>query len=203
MLSAQNLAEVLITNEHLERLFIYSANTLDNGIQHLAHALRDNKGLRGLNQIFYRLTSQSVKSLAEALATNTQLEALDISYNNNLSYDGIKYIIINALRVNQGLKKLNLTAYHLTSQSIEYLATGLKNNYIRLEKLNICRNALHIEDSEHLAHALSANQGLKILNMISCTLNSLSVMSLAGALKTNTHLEELNISYNSLGDNGT
>lgn len=79
-LCAESLAEVLTTNTNLEKLSISDNTKLgDGGMQHLSCALKINQGLKILDLTACRLTSQSSKSLAEALTINTILEELDIS----------------------------------------------------------------------------------------------------------------------------
>ena len=99
-MSADSLAGALITNTHLEVLTMSNNPLCNDGIQHLAHALRVNQGLKSMNLQRCNLSSLS-ESFAEALATNKQLEILNIS-NNALCDDGIQHLA-HALRVNQGL----------------------------------------------------------------------------------------------------
>ena len=146
------------------------------------------------------LTSLSAKSLAEVITINKYLEKLYLSGNAELGDDGIQHLV-HALRVNQGLKKLNLISCELTSLSTKGLAEALTTNEY-LEELNISRNALQDDGIEDLAHALRVNRSLKKLSLTYCGLTSLGAKSLAEALTTKTHLEELNISVNELGDDG-
>ena len=162
--------------------------------------LKSNTTLRGLNLSGCGLTSICAESLGEILTTNTHLERLSISNNTELGIGGIQHLS-RALKANQGLKKLDLTACRLTSRSVESLAEALTTNAI-LEELDVSYNTLHIDSTERLSHALEVNQCLRVLNLNLCSLNSRSVKSLAEALKTNKHLEELNINGNKLRDDG-
>ena len=52
---------------------------------------------------------------------------------------------------------------------------------------------------QHLAHALRVNQSLKVLNLYD---SGFSSESLAVALEANEYLEELDVSHNTLCDDG-
>ena len=112
------------------------------------------------------LNSLSAKSLAEALTTNTHLEELNISDNTEVGEGGIQYLM-HALRVNQGLKKLNLTAHRLTTHSAKRLAEALSASK-HLEELNISGNKLRDIGIHYVASALQVNQHLKRLELASC-----------------------------------
>ena len=198
-LSAKNLAEALSTNKYLEELNISSNELGNDGIRHLARALSVNQCLKKLKLQECSINFLS-ESFAKALAMNEHLEDLNFS-NNSLCDYGIQHLV-HALRVNRGLKILNLTTCNLTSQSAKRLAEALTINK-HLKRLNIGSNPIYSEGIRCLAHALGINQSLKILDLQStCSLTSRSAKSLAKALTTNTHLEELNISDNALCDDG-
>ena len=69
------------------------------------------------------LTSPKSKSLVEALTTNKHLEELNIS--DNPLADDIQHIA-HALKVNQDLKKLDMSICGITSLSAKTLAQVLK-----------------------------------------------------------------------------
>ena len=135
------------------------------------------------------LNSQSAKSLAEALTTNTHLEELNISDNTDVGEGGIQPLML-ALRVNQGLKKLNLTTCRLTSHSAKSLAEALKANK-HLEELNISNNALRDGGILYVASALKVNRYLKRLELASCGITDGGLRSLAEAIQDNHVLNTL------------
>ena len=80
------------------------------------------------------LSSQSAKSLAEVLTTNTHLEELNIS-DNALGDDGIQHLAY-ALQDNRHLKKLGLVNCGITDIGFEYIAKSMQNNNA-LKTLNV------------------------------------------------------------------
>ena len=98
----------------------------DDSIQHLAHALRVNQGLKQLYVPGCSLTPLSAESLAEALTTNKHLEVLDIS-DNSLYDDGIQHLAC-ALQVNHHLKYLDLANCYIMDVGFECLAKSIQDN---------------------------------------------------------------------------
>ena len=192
-ISANNLAEALATNTHLEELYINDNPLLNDGIEHLAHALSVNQGLKKLYLRKCSITFLS-ESFAKALATNMNLEELDIS--ENALGDDILHLV-HGIRVNQGLKILHLNTCSFTSMSVKHLAEALTINK-HLEALDISGNELCDNSIEHLAHALGINHNVKKLSLNDCRLTSWSAKSFAELLTTNKYLEELDVSNNAL-----
>ena len=124
---SEGFAEALAANEHLEELDISNNAFGDDGIQHLALVLRVNQCLKRLYLAACSLTSLSA-SLSEALATNTQLEELNVS-GNALQDDGIQHLA-HALQSNQHLKKLDVGSCNLSDNRFRYLACAIQNNNI-------------------------------------------------------------------------
>ena len=104
----------------------------------------------------------SSESLAEALASNKYLNELNISYNA-LGGDAIQHLA-NALRVNQGLKKL---------------------------ELDISGNALRNGSIQHIAHALQVNQHLKRLELANCSITDDGLCCLVKSIHNHCALNAL------------
>ena len=101
------------------------------------------------------------------------------------------------------MKQLGIATCDLTSQSFRSLAKALNTTNIHFEELDISGHSLGDDSIQHLAHALNINKGLqlKILNLRRCNLISLND-NFTEVLTTHKHLEDLNISYNALSDDG-
>ena len=148
--------------------------------------LKDNTTLRMLDLSGCSLDSLSAESLAEALTTNSHLEELNISDNTEVGEGGIQHLM-HALGVNKGLKKLNLTACRLTTQSAKRLADALSANKY-LEELNISGNLLR---DIGIKHVDQDNQHLKRLELVSCGITDDGLQRLAEAIQDNHTLSTL------------
>ena len=102
--------------------------TIHAPIGTFAKQLKNNTTLRQIWLQGCGLTSESAKSLAEALITNKHLKILSIS-DTALCDDGIQHLA-SAVRVNQGIIKLRLVSCGMTDVGLEYLAKSLKDNNI-------------------------------------------------------------------------
>ena len=132
------------------------------------------------------VSNLEMESLARALAADSTLEELDISYNS-IGDEGIGHIG-TALLTNTTLKILDITSdCAQTVWSREHLDTSGGN---------------HMNGRVHFCTALQKNTTLKALNFSHCAISDLVAESLARALAVNSTLEELNISGNEIGDNG-
>ena len=144
----------------------------------LLHVLRTNITNK-LKADQCRISNLEMESLARALAANSTLEELDISYNYDIGDIGIGHIG-TALLTNTTLKILNISNCNLPP----CLYTG-SNHMI------------------HICTALQTNTSLTTLNFAHCGISTLVAESLARALAVNSTLEELDISNNyNIGDIG-
>ena len=103
------MAEAFTTNRHFERLSINDNALCDDGIQHLANALRVNQGLRYLSLVSCGMTDIGFEYLATSLQYNkvlTELNAYSWSTNPNKLTEKIVPVLIECLQKNHTLTKL-------------------------------------------------------------------------------------------------
>ena len=165
------------------------------GTSTFVEQLKSNSTLKILDLSGCGLNSPSAESLAGPLSTNTHLEELNISHNAEIGEGGIQRLM-RALRFNQGLKKLDLTACKLTAHSAMRLAGALRANR-HLEELNISGNALRDGGVQYVACALQVNCHLKRLELASCGITNIGLRYLVMAIQNNHILNALLV-HNSL-----
>ena len=111
-LSAESLAEALTINKHLEELDIADNALCDEGIQHLAHTLRVNQGLKLKTLLLVNcgVTDVGLEYLAKSLQHNNVLTRLDVwnysSNNLNRITEKIVPVLTKCLQNNHTLTKL-------------------------------------------------------------------------------------------------
>ena len=159
----------------------------EEGIQHIAQLLKNTRVVSKLNLSYNLIGEGGMKSLCEALSSNTTLEVLKLrnclqtlSEQNglflsrllstttsltciDLSFNSVPNCchIAAGLSKNQTLKTLNLRDCALTDQNMEELGAGL-NNYI--EVLNIYGNVSITENGlRRLARCLTTLSGMRHL----------------------------------------
>ncbi|CAM4733670.1 unnamed protein product [Leuciscus chuanchicus] len=200
------LASALCSNpSHLRELNLSWNHLGDSGLKMLSDLLEDpNYTLNKLKLQCCKMTGEGCGYLASALCSNpSHLRELDLSLNL-LGDSGLKMLSDLLKDPNCTLNKLKLQRCDVTEEGCGYLASALCSNPTHLRELDLSDN--HLRDA-----------GLKMLSDLlkdpNCTLNKLELRYcdvtgegcgyLASALCSNpSHLRELNLSWNHLGDAG-
>ncbi|XP_066050014.1 leucine-rich repeat-containing protein 31 isoform X2 [Chamaea fasciata] len=140
-----------------------------------------------------RLSAEDVISLGEAFEIVSQLEELDLSWNNNIG--GKLSLLTKKLQEGCKLKCLKITDCNLTAKDGESLAEIL-NVMPNLEILDLSINKNIGCSMKVIAQDLKNVPGLKELNLHMCGLKQDSLQGLAQVIPLLSSLEELNLSSN-------
>lgn len=190
----------------------------------LASALSQNTTLQSLDLSGCRITSDKLQALVPALSENTTLRSLNLSRCGIGSFDvtpleirpkahSAVTALARALDTNTGLQKLYLKENHLGPMDVKELALTLERNHT-LQELDLSDNHLQkvefsssqgchrsynvnvVSDAvKDLAHALTINQGLRVLSLANSTIyGEENALALANAFAANNSLTELDLS---------
>jgi len=166
------LAEVLKVNHFLSKLYLDSNAFGSVGGKALAVSLKVNVTLTELSLNSCSLTK--ITDLAESLKVNRSLTKLDFG-DNDIGYDWAgQNALFNALKVNVTLADLNICGCGLTE--IYGLIEPLKVNR-SLTKLNLRSNKLENRGGNQLGYALRENVTLAELEMLDCALTDIPVLA--------------------------
>ncbi|XP_076136940.1 NACHT, LRR and PYD domains-containing protein 12-like [Alosa pseudoharengus] len=190
---------LLMSEEVLDELDLSKYRTSEEGRRRLVPAVRCCRKalLAGCD-----LTEKSCEIVASVLqSANSPLRKLDLS-QNDLQKSGEK-LLSAILSPNCKLETLRLAGCKLTENSCEILASALQSANSPLGELDLSQNDLQ-ESGEKLLSALqSPNCKLETLRLVGCGLTEKSGDILAFALQSvSSHLRELDLSKNTLGDCG-
>ena len=139
--------------------------------------------------------------LSNALMTNTSLTELRLATVTVTHRSG--EALSKMLCTNQSLKTLIFGSFY--DDGVYYIAQGLLQN-CSLQQLEVCGGITSL-GARYLGIALAVNNSLKVLKFfdmesgVSCRLTEGAAI-LGSSLSVNTALEELNLSWNKLGDTG-
>ena len=189
---AEDLATVLRNNSSLEQLCIGS-NRLGLSAVMILQALQEHSRLEVLNLGDNNLTAHVAKDLATIVKNNSGLEELYLS-NNGLKTSAS--VILKALKEKSNLRILHLINTLMTEEVAEDLAAAIRNNS-SLEQLCIGSNRLGLS-AVMILQALQEHSRLKVLDLDDNNLTAHVAKDLATIVKTNSGLEELYLSNNSL-----
>ena len=198
---AESLARRLAENMSLDKLNIsldeISGNTVS---QVTATALQTNNILRTLSMVLCGISDDGAESLARALAVNSSLKELNISYNE-IGDKGIAHIAMPlSLMTNTTLRKLDISSCSISDEGMDSLFGALAVNQ-SLEELNISENEFGDIGMALITTALQTSSTLKLLET---SVTPFSLTSSVASLECNDRYEyrvELKLSESATGRN--
>ncbi|XP_056118799.1 ribonuclease inhibitor-like [Rhinichthys klamathensis goyatoka] len=202
--SCSDLAAVLGSDTNLKELNMNNNNLQDSGVKLICTGLKNIKcKLEILRLSNCSVTEEGYKALASALRSNpSHLIELDLT-GNDPGESGVKQLNDLLQDPDCQLKSLRFLS-PAAEEACQYVNRVMGENPFLQRKLNL---------SEHKLRDTQVNQIAALLQDKHCRLNRLTLnrcritekqsLILTSALKSNpSHLRELNLSRNKLGDSG-
>ncbi|XP_048036225.1 NACHT, LRR and PYD domains-containing protein 12-like isoform X1 [Megalobrama amblycephala] len=209
----------------LEKLRLNKSGVTAEGCAALASALRSNSHLRELDLTENKIGDGGLTLLSDGLKDpHCKLEKLTL-WNCNITDEGCA-ALASALRSNSHLRELDLTENKLGCRGLTLLSDGLKDPHSKLEKLKLYDCGITAEGGAALATTLRSNSHLRELDLTwnkigggglillsdgldpqckleklmlrYCNITTVGCAALASALRSNSHLQELDLSGNNL-----
>ncbi|KAJ8375766.1 hypothetical protein SKAU_G00063460 [Synaphobranchus kaupii] len=145
------------------------------------------------------LTATDVLELATLLPFLSQLEEMDLSWNDLIG-GSLKALAIHLRHVSR-LKRLRLSSCRLTAEDLTALGEALDNLPL-LEVLDLSWNASVGGNLQCLTSGLQPGNTVKVLHLVECQLTAADAQALGGALCMLPSLELLDLSANRLLEGG-
>ncbi|XP_058632582.1 NACHT, LRR and PYD domains-containing protein 12-like isoform X2 [Onychostoma macrolepis] len=211
----------------LEKLWLYDCGVTDEGCAALSSALRSNSHLRELSLNRNKLGDAGLMLISDGLKDpRCKLEKLWLSHCG-VTDEGCA-ALSSALRSNSHLKELDLSDNKLGAAGLTLISDGLKDPRCKLEKLKLydcgvtaggCAalrsNSSHLRELDLSLNNLG-DAGLMLISdglkdprckleklwLSDCGVTDEGCAALSSALRSNSHLRELDLSENELGDAG-
>ena len=195
-----SLAQALMVNTSLSSLKLYSTSISVAGANLLAQVLRVNTSLSSLNLSYNAIRDEGANLLAEALRVSTSISSLDLSDNGILAVGANS--LAQALKINTSLSSLDLHSSIIQREFENILPQHLSGTTVFYTFGKPVTNFIGDEGANSLAQALRVNTSLSLLNLSFNFIGVAGAISLARALRVNTSLSSLDLSRNSIGDEG-
>uniref|UniRef100_A0A8C1M862 Uncharacterized protein n=1 Tax=Cyprinus carpio TaxID=7962 RepID=A0A8C1M862_CYPCA len=200
------LASALRSNPSYLRELDLTGNKLKDSDVKLLSALKDNPHYKVEMLKLYDcgVTDEGCATLASALRSNpSHLRELDLSLNE-LGDSGVNLLSDLLKDPHCKLEKLQLNHCGVTDEGCVALASALRSNSSHLRELNLSRNKLQDSGLKLLSDGLKDPLcKLEKLRLWDCGVTHEGCAALASALRSNpSHLRELDMNYNKLGDTG-
>lgn len=193
------LAENLRTNENLKSLVI-AQTSISNSVSLLAEALKTNTTLDALYITGCYIGPDAAQTIAEALQSNTTLTRLALGYN----YIGAKgaSALAKLLASNTSLSWLNLWSNNMGDEGVAALADALKANNT-LTGIILNENNIWSAGATALAESLRTNAALVSLDLEGNRIDDAGAKTLIEAISTNPKFVRLNLARNRLSPEAT
>ncbi|XP_016318735.1 NACHT, LRR and PYD domains-containing protein 3-like [Sinocyclocheilus anshuiensis] len=198
------LASALKSNpSHLRDLHLSDNKLGNSGVEQLSAALKNpHCKLQKLKLSNCGVTNKGLAALTSALASNpSHLRNLNLA-ENKLQNSGVELLSDVLENPHCKLEILWLRRCNVTDAGCDDLASALISNPSHLRQLNLSWNKLGNAGVKLLSDVLENPQcKLELLWLINCGVTDEGCVALASALRSNpSHLRELDLSYNKLGD---
>ncbi|XP_073698641.1 NACHT, LRR and PYD domains-containing protein 3-like [Garra rufa] len=147
------------------------------------------------------VTDEGCAALSSALRSNSShLRELNLS-KNKLGVTGLTLISDGLKNPHCKLETLTLSDCGITDKGCAALSSALRSNSSHLRELDLSRNKLGVAGLTLISDGLKDHHcKLKILRLIRCGVTDEGCAALSSALRSNSHLRELDLSGNNLGD---
>ena len=198
------LMSALQEHNTLKSLDLSSTYISERDVQHLAEFLSSSQCLEELNVSGNCFSASSISILFLGLQQNRTLKNLYMRSNdqspNQISIEAIE--TLSAYFRNKEkckLVTLDLRYCTITSDLAIVLAHGLSKN-CSIKEIDLANNPIDDYGTIALSQALTENKTISKLFLARCNITATGGEALATSVMVNTSVEQLDVSYNSLGE---
>ena len=192
--ASDELALVIQSNKHLEKLCLYNNNLKCSAIT-ILQSLSTISTLKYLNIDNTQTTDEDGEALASVVIHNTGLEELYLN-GNNLG-EGM-LVVTKALQQITSLRSIDLGNTKISEGASSEIPHIVKSNK-HMEKLKLSNNNLKCS-AIAILQSLNTISMLKFLNINNTQITDEAGEALASVVTHNTGLEELYLNDNNLGE---
>ena len=189
------IARQLLQVSTLKSLDINHNILSDDVTIEISSVITCNPFLEKINLSSCELSGSQITGIAKALKSLSRLKYFNISHNNITDEAAIK--LASALTANASLEYLNLSNCGLSELHTSTVFANKFNKTITcLRVLDISYNKSIVKSVNKIVSVITSNPLLEHLNLASCELSELQIISICRALKRTSLLTFFDISHN-------
>ena len=172
----------------------------DHMVTCLSECLKEDDTLLEINLSRNTIVSGREKKIIEAIKVNETLQKLDLSFTK--MFENFLFLS-ECLEINKSLTELDMSNTEMNSEGAKKIAKAIRVN-MTLKKLDLSFNKITDDGVTFISDGLKYNNSLQELNMSSNNINITSegVKMIVEALQVNTTLKQLDLSINKICDDG-
>ncbi|XP_048015710.1 NACHT, LRR and PYD domains-containing protein 3-like [Megalobrama amblycephala] len=190
-----------------KKIWMHDCNITEKGCAVLSAVLPSISNLRELDLSHNNLQDSGVEILCIGLKrSHYDLNKLMRSLGSHECEPNLNFVVLPTAGLqdtNCRLESLNLKECGVTEAGCVFLSSAFSLNPSHLKVLDLSWNNIGDSGVKHLCAALEKFQcALETLKLSTCKINAEGFESLSSALRSNTHLRELDLGNNRPGDQG-
>ena len=225
---AKTITKAIQVNDTLKQLDLSTNKVNDEGANFICDILKNNASLQELNISTNDITNRGIKMIAKAIQINSTLQNINIS-RNRISIEGLQYFIAAVENICT-VQVVNMTHNYVTRSGFTDIKQYIENfqrpiqviaswNEIKeggelVTKIPTFYTSDNIEEAvrsfdaynECLSECLEEDSIVRKIKLnnhgIYNYITSEGAIKIAGAIKVNKTLQELDIRQNNISDNG-
>ena len=198
---AEKITEVIQVNTTLKHLDLSINKIADDGADFISDGLKSNISLQELNISHNYITKKGINKITEAIQINSTLQNINIS-KNQLSLEGLVYFM-EAVNNNCTLQVVNITHNNVTRSGFTSIKQCIENLQ---HPIQIYASWNEINESGKLVTKISTSFAPDNIEDDVWSFDEYDpdhlVMCLSECLKEDDTLQELNISWNKITNEG-
>ena len=174
-----------------------AANTVANV---LSQVINKASSLRNLNLSAYKMKTEHMKTILEALTQIISIKTFAVS-DNNLAKEVVD-ILASVINCNRELQSIELSNCNLQEAAIVSITEALATCE-DLQSLNLSNNIITDDVAVHIAMVIDKCQVLRNLRLQNCQLQYAGMQKIVEVMIKNIFLCFIDLSYNTISDQNT
>ena len=196
-LSIVSKIHVLMESENIEEnVWSFEDYDPDHIVTCLSECFKEDNTLLELNFSRNTIIRGREEQIIEAIKVNKILQKLDLSFTKTF-----ENLMSECLEINKSLKELNMSNTEMNSEGAKKIAQAIQVN-MTLKKFDLSFNNITDDGATFISDSLKYNNSLQELNMSNTKITSEGTKKIGETIQVNATLQKFDLSCNEIHDDG-